>query len=66
MKNIFSSKPFATDLAFLLLRVSFGFLLAIDHGWDKLKHFPDADFPSEFYLDAKVSMALCVFAEFFC
>jgi putative oxidoreductase len=69
MKKILNTNY--SDLGFnvsmLLLRVSLG-LLMIPHGYDKLVHFADykKDFLNFLGLGGTVSLALVVFAEFFC
>ncbi|MEJ7739089.1 MAG: DoxX family protein [Chitinophagaceae bacterium] len=69
MKKIFSINytNWAFTLAMLLLRVSMG-LLMIPHGYDKLVHFSkySRDFMNFLGLGSTVSLALVVFAEFFC
>ncbi|MCB9254240.1 MAG: DoxX family protein [Bdellovibrionaceae bacterium] len=56
------------DLGLLILRVSAGLMMALGHGWGKLTGFSTivTRFPSLFGLGSKVSLALAVFAEFFC
>ncbi len=58
-----------TDIALLLLRLTFGGLMLVNHGWGKMMNlFGDA--PIEFMdfmgLGQPVSLALTVFAEFLC
>ena len=57
-----------TDIAKLLLRLSFGLCLALAHGLSKLTGFAEhsAGFPDPFGIGSVPSMALVVFAEFFC
>lgn len=69
MKKLLFGKPgsAATDFALLLLRVVWGFTM-IPHGWAKLANF---DAKKESFLDfmglgSTTSLALAVFAEFFC
>ena len=52
----------------LVLRVGVGLLMLIGHGWPKLAGFSTRanQFPGIFGLDGSVSLALAVFAEFFC
>jgi putative oxidoreductase len=69
MKNLVSTKysAGAFNAAMLLLRLVLGFLM-ISHGYDKLVHF--ATYQTKFMnflgLGQTVSLALVVFAEFFC
>ncbi len=57
-----------TDIALLLLRVTFGGLIIINHGWGKLiKLFTDpTKFADPIGLGAPVSLGLTTFAEFLC
>lgn len=59
----------STDIALLLLRITFGGLMILNHGWGKLMRFFQ-DGPLEFAnpigLGVPVSLALTVFAEVFC
>lgn len=58
-----------TDLALLLLRLTFGGLMAINHGWGKfMKFFAEGPikFPDPLGVGETLSLALTVFAEFFC
>jgi putative oxidoreductase len=70
MKRLFSTD--CTDTAFsfstLLLRVGAGSLIMIVHGLDKLMHFARIapKFPDPFHIGHTTSLALVVFAEFFC
>ncbi|HTL12392.1 MAG TPA: DoxX family protein [Bdellovibrionota bacterium] len=62
------NSAFMRDLGLLILRVSMGLMLAFGHGWGKLVSF-GADmhqFPDPIGIGSPLSMALCVFAEFFC
>lgn len=69
MKKLFSAKysAGAVTTAMLLLRLGFGILM-MDHGYDKLIHF--GEYKNEFMnfmgLGKTFSLALVVFAEFFC
>jgi len=51
----------------LLLRIS-GAVMALTHGWSKLASFGEksAGFPDPLGVSPQVSMALTIFAEFFC
>ncbi len=55
------------NIAMLILRIGMGGLM-IPHGYDKLVHFTQykKDFMSFLGLGGTVSLALVVFAEFFC
>ena len=55
------------SLALLVLRVGFGFSM-MTHGWAKLASFADnaAQFPDPIGVGGPASMALAIFAEFFC
>lgn len=57
------------DLALLLLRITFGGLMIINHGWGKLlKFFADAPlkFSDPLGVGTTASLSLAVFAEIFC
>ncbi len=56
------------DIAMLLLRLSFGTTLCVAHGWSKLMTYAEhaATFPDPLGVGAPVSLALVIFAEFFC
>ncbi|MFN2440559.1 MAG: DoxX family protein [Chitinophagaceae bacterium] len=70
MKKIFSTKTSdaAFTLATLLLRLGAGSLMLMNHGLDKLVHFSDkaSRFSDPFHIGSTTSLALVVFAEFFC
>ena len=59
----------ATDLSLLLLRLTFGGLMLINHGWGKMARFA-ADGPVQFGdpigLGPEISLGLTVFAEVIC
>jgi putative oxidoreductase len=67
LKQIFGTRPFALDAAFLLLRVSFGLLL-MRHGWDKLSTYSEnaSTFPDPLGVGTSFSLMLTIFAELFC
>ncbi|HMU45852.1 MAG TPA: DoxX family protein [Chitinophagaceae bacterium] len=69
MKKLFSTKFSNNSATFslLLLRIGFGGLM-IPHGYDKLIHFASrsAGFSDPFHIGGPISMALVIFAEFFC
>lgn len=57
------------DLALLILRVTFGAFMIINHGWGKLmKFFADAPlkFGDPLGVGVTTSLSLAVFAEVFC
>jgi putative oxidoreductase len=70
MKKLFSVR--ANDSAFsvatLVLRVGAGSLMLANHGLDKLINFSDkaSRFSDPFDIGSTTSLALVVFAEFFC
>lgn len=60
---------FGTDLASLLLRITFGFTMLYGHGWKKfMKFFADGPikFGDPIGLGPEISLALASFAEVFC
>jgi putative oxidoreductase len=69
MKKLFSTKYSAGSFnaAMLLLRLGLGILM-IHHGYDKLVHFDkyQSQFIDFMGMGQKISLSLCVFAEFFC
>lgn len=69
MKKLLSTgyTDFAFNMAMLLLRLGMGVLM-IPHGYDKLVHFAQykKDFMNLLGLGPTLSLALVVFAEFFC
>jgi putative oxidoreductase len=70
MKRLFSTKTSdsAFTIATLLLRLGAGSLMLVNHGLDKLVHFSDkaSRFSDPFNIGSTTSLALIVFAEFFC
>src|SRR6476661_7130863 len=69
MRKLFSTRTSdsALSLGTLLLRL-FGGVLMIHHGFDKLTHFSQKahGFMDPFHVGSTTSLALVVFAEFFC
>lgn len=69
MKKLLSTRisPWALNLSLFLLRVGLG-LLMIPHGYNKMIHFSDRsdDFMNFLGMGSAVSLALVIFAEFFC
>lgn len=70
MKRLFSTRVSENALAFalLVLRVGAGSLILVKHGFDKLTHFARLapKFADPFHVGSTTSLALVVFAEFFC
>lgn len=56
------------NLALFVLRISFGAMMLFGHGWGKLAGFGEmsSQFPDPFGFGITLSLALTVFAEFFC
>jgi putative oxidoreductase len=70
MKKLFSTRTSDSAFSFgmLLLRLGAGSLMLVDHGLDKLMHFSEkaGKFADPFHIGSTTSLALIVFAEFFC
>ena len=70
MKRILSIKYSngAFNFSMLLLRVVFGLLMLIKHGFDKMINFSTLQyqFYNFFHLGSKASLVLAIFAEFLC
>jgi putative oxidoreductase len=70
MKKLFSTRVSENALAFalLVLRLGAGLLIMIKYGFDKLTHFAHIAprFADPFHIGSTTSLALVVFAEFFC
>jgi putative oxidoreductase len=70
MKKLLSTKYSASafNTAIFILRVGAGLLMALGHGYDKLINFQSysAKFMNFMGLGQSFSLALVVFAEFFC
>jgi putative oxidoreductase len=70
MKRLLSTACSETsfNIAVLLIRVTFGLLLLINHGIDKLKHFAERQnsFPDPIHIGHMPSLMLALFAEVFC
>jgi putative oxidoreductase len=58
----------AFNIAVLALRLTFGILLILIHGMDKINHFSTLEnsFYDFLHLGHRISLALCIFAEVFC
>lgn len=58
----------AFNFASLFLRLAFGLLICIDHGFPKLMHFSNqqAIFFDPFHIGHRWSLILAIFAEIFC
>jgi len=69
MKRLFSTKVSdnAISLALLILRITAGGLI-IPHGYSKLMSFASrsSGFSDPYHIGSSTSMALIIFAEFFC
>ena len=70
-KFSFTSIDFSTtsfNIAMLLLRISFGLILMLKHGFDKVREFDTLQhtFYSFIGLGPKASLILALFAEIFC
>jgi putative oxidoreductase len=69
IKKLFSARYTETSISFglFLLRLAAGGLM-IPHGYQKLQSFAarSAEFADPFGLGSPISMALVIFAEFFC
>ncbi len=70
MKRILSIKysAGAFNFSMLLLRVVFGSLILVKHGYDKMINFSTLQykFYNFFHLGTRTSLILAIFAEFFC
>lgn len=70
MKRLLSTACSETsfNIAVLILRVTFGLLLLVNHGIDKLKHFAERQnsFPDPIHIGHMPSLMLALFAEVFC
>jgi putative oxidoreductase len=70
MKKLFSTSVSENALAFalLILRLGAGSLMLVTHGFNKLSHFANLAprFADPFHIGTTTSLALVVFAEFFC
>jgi putative oxidoreductase len=70
MKRLLSTACSETsfNIAVLIIRVTFGLLLLINHGIDKLKHFAEkqGSFPDPIHIGHMPSLMLVLFAEVFC
>lgn len=70
MKRLLSTACSETsfNIAVLIIRVTFGLLLLINHGIDKLKHFAERqhNFADPFHIGHMPTLMLSLFAEVFC
>ncbi len=70
MKRFFSTNytENSFNLATLLLRLTFGALICVDHGLAKLTHFSSMSgaFSDPLHVGHKISLVLVIFAEVFC
>lgn len=69
MKKLFSTRYTDTSIsiAIFLLRIALGAMM-LPHGYKKLMNFAakSGQFPDPFHIGGPASMALTIFAEFFC
>ena len=67
-KLLFSHRPFATDLALLILRVASGGMMAYSHGWGKMQRLLEGDlsFADPIGIGELPSLVLTVVAELVC
>src|SRR5580692_1541035 len=70
MKKFFSTQcsDGAFNLGALVLRVTFGLLLLIDHGLGKITHFSEYEYTFYNFINIghRWSLVLCIFAEVVC
>ncbi|HWB91335.1 MAG TPA: DoxX family protein [Puia sp.] len=70
MKKFFSTaySEGAFNVAMLALRVTFGLILCLYYGIDKLKNFGHLQyvFPDPFHFGHRIALALVIFAELLC
>lgn len=71
MKKLFSTRTSDTafNTAMLLLRVGFGLLMLVNHGYSKLANYPtmlEKFSDPTGIMSGSVALAMTVFAEFFC
>jgi len=70
MKRLLSTACSETsfNIAVLIIRATFGLLLLINHGIDKLKHFAEkqSSFPDPLHIGHMPTLMLVLFAEVFC
>lgn len=68
MKKFLVTKIYAADLSLLLIRIAFGGLMVVNHGWGKLSKLTgggDIKF-FDIGIGAEASLALAVFGELVC
>lgn len=67
-KYLFNIRPFAPDLALLLLRAAGGGFMAYAHGWPKAQKLLSGDlgFADPIGIGEEASLLLAVFAELVC
>lgn len=70
MKRLFSTRytDNAISISMLVLRVALGMMMMVSHGYPKLMTFAQksGSFPDPFHIGHMPSMAMAIFAEFFC
>jgi putative oxidoreductase len=61
-------KTVGTDLGILIIRITAGALMLLNHGWGKLMNFSESssNFPDPIGLGSSLSMGLAIFAEVVC
>ncbi len=66
--NVRSSLPLSLDWASLLLRLAFGGLLAMNHGWSKFASYSEkaADWADPIGVGGPTSLTLAIFGELVC
>jgi putative oxidoreductase len=67
-RNLSTKTTPAGSIGLLILRVATGLMMAFGHGWGKLLSYGDraANFPDPLGVGSPFSLALTIFAEFFC
>ena len=68
MNRLTSNEFKSGDLALLILRMTFGLFMMLNHGWGKLVNFSERseDFYNFLGLGSSISLGLTIFAEFVC
>lgn len=62
----FNANGYLKDLSLLLLRLTFGGLMIINHGWGKMIKLMNGEGFKNIIISPKISLALAVFAEVVC
>jgi putative oxidoreductase len=65
---LFGFVPRSEDLALLVLRVSFGLILFVKHGWEKLSNFSGmvTTFPDPLHIGQTASLTCALMGDAFC